>query len=228
MHRTIWKSIFTSLVLTSLFAFSYAAADHHGGDHGKSEAAGEHGDHEHGEGAKAEGHGDGEGGHGFFLLETNPGAAIWNLVIFAALFFVLSTFAWPQILEGLRARESKISDDLANAERSNSEAKALLSEYEAKLSDAHGQVQAMLAEARKDADAAKQQILDQAKAEANRERDRAVSEIESAKGAAVSEIADQSSKIALQLARQVVGRELNEGDHAELIRQSLQNLPSEN
>lgn len=163
-----------------------------------------------------------------FLLKVDPGAALWNLAIFAVVFIVLSKFAWPPILEGLKAREAKIHDDLVGAERSRTEASELLSTYQTQLDEAQAKVQSMLAEARRDAESSKQSILNEAKAEADRQRDRAVAEIESAKTTAVSELANQSSAIALQLARQVVGRELNESDHADLIRSSLDNLPSKN
>ncbi|MEZ6091175.1 MAG: F0F1 ATP synthase subunit B [Pirellulaceae bacterium] len=163
-----------------------------------------------------------------FLLKVDPGAALWNLAIFAVVFLVLAKFVWPPILEGLQARETKIREDLVGAERSREEAAALLSGYQAKLGDAQVEVQAMLADARRDAEQTKQSILADAKAEADRQRDRAIAEIESAKTAAISDLANQSSAIALQLARQVVGRELNENDHADLIRQSLDTLPSNN
>ena len=64
--------------------------------------------------------------------------------------------------------------------------------------------------------------------EAERQRERAVSDIETAKKVAISELAGQTSDMAIQVAKQVVGRELKAEDHAELIRQSLERLPSNN
>ncbi len=167
-------------------------------------------------------------GSSSFLLTVDPGAAFWNLAIFLVVFFILAKFVWPPILAGIQARESKIHDDLADAQNAKLEAESMLSSYQSKLDEAQVRVQEMIAEARKDAESTKQEILDTAKEEANRQRDRAVAEIESAKTAALGEVANQSSALALQLARQVVGREINDSDHAELIRQSLDNLPSNN
>lgn len=163
-----------------------------------------------------------------FLLKVDPGAALWNLAIFTVVFLVLAKFVWPPILDGLQARESKIHDDLTDAERAKATANSMLTEYQTKLDEAQAQVQSMLAEARRDAEQSKQTIVDEAKAEADRQRDRAVAEIQTAKSVAISELAGHSSSIALQLARQVVGRELKESDHAELIRKSLDNMPSNN
>lgn len=180
------------------------------------------------ESGESDAHDDHGSGDQPFLLRVDPGAAIWNLVIFLLVFGVLSKFAWPPILDGLRAREDKIRGDLENAERVRGEAEAVREDYQNKLDDAQTQVQSMLTEARNDAEQTKAKILEEAKAEADRYRDRAVAEIETAKASAVSDMANLSSGIALQLAQQVVGRELNQNDHADLIQKSLENLPSTN
>ena len=86
----------------------------------------------------------------------------------------------------------------------------------------------MLTSARKDAESAGQRIVEDAKAEADRQRERAVNEIDTAKKVAISELAGQTSDMAIQVAKQVVGRELKADDHADLIRKSLERLPSNN
>ena len=182
------------------------------------------------EGEKTE-HKDGEhSDHGKHppLLNIDIGGAIVNLAIFLGVFAILSKFVWPAILDGLRAREDKISGDLEAAERANTEAKQLLADYQAKLDDASSQVQAMLADARKDAEASSQRIVNEAKAEAERQRERAIADIETAKKVALSDLAGQTSDMAMNVAKQVVGRELQADDHADLIRQALDRLPSDN
>ncbi|XZE56825.1 F0F1 ATP synthase subunit B [Planctomycetaceae bacterium SH139] len=162
------------------------------------------------------------------LLSLNPGAAVWNLLIFLLVLTILGVFVWPKVLEGLQAREDKIHSDLDAAKQANETAQASLAEYQQKLSEAQATVQSMLAEARRDAEQVGAKIVAEAKADADRQRERAVSDIEAAKVVAIGELANQTSDLAMSLARQVVGRELNEGDHADLIRQSLDKLPSRN
>jgi F-type H+-transporting ATPase subunit b len=173
---------------------------------------------------------EGDAGHAETpgLLSINPGAAIWNLLIFLLVLFVLGMFVWPPILTGLQAREGKIRADLHGAEQANLQAQATLASYQKQLGDAQSKVQEMLAEARRDAEAVGAKIVEEAKADAERQRARSLADIESAKVAAVTELANQTSDLAMSLARQVVGRELNASDHAELIRQSLERLPSSN
>ncbi|TWU30959.1 F0F1 ATP synthase subunit B [Novipirellula artificiosorum] len=162
------------------------------------------------------------------ILQFDVGSAVVNIGIFLGVLAILSKFVWPPVLNGLKAREDKIHSDLANAERINTEARTMLDQYQTKLDEASGQVQAMLAEARQDAEANSQRILAEAKAEADRNRERAVADIDTAKKVALTELAGQTSNIAMQVAKQVVGRELRPEDHADLVRQSLDRLPSNN
>ncbi|MEM1069620.1 MAG: F0F1 ATP synthase subunit B [Planctomycetota bacterium] len=208
-----------------------ATEEHAEGDH----ADGDHSDGDHADGDHADGdHADGDhagGGHGHDkppLLSIDVGAAVINLAIFLGVFAILGKFVWPVILNGLQAREQKIQGDLQAAEQANQEAKVLLADYQSKLDDAATQVQAMLAEARNDAESNKQKIVEEAKEEAERQRERAVADIETAKKVALSELAGQTSDMAISVAKQVVGRELKPEDHADLIRQALDRLPSNN
>ena len=162
------------------------------------------------------------------LLSVDIGSAICNLVIFLSVLGILSKFVWPVILGGLQAREDKIFDELEKAEKANKEAQKLQSEYQGKLDEAASEVQSILTDARNDATASGQRIVDEAKEEAERQRERAVGEIETAKKVALAELAGQTSDLAIGVAQQVIGRELKPEDHAELIRQSLAQLPSNN
>ncbi len=181
---------------------------------------------EHDEAAAHGGHQDPDGTPP--LLQVDAGSAIVNIAIFIGVFAILSKLAWPVILDGLKAREGKIRSDLESADKANQEAKSILAGYQSKLDEAQAKVQTMLAEARKDGEAAGQKIVDEAKAEAERQRVRAIADIETAKKVAISELAGQTSDLAMLVARKVVGRELKADDHADLIRQSLERLPSNN
>jgi F-type H+-transporting ATPase subunit b len=209
-------------------ACSWAQDAHdNGSETADHDAVEQQADGNHADGNHADGHAA-PAAHTPPLLQFDFGSAVCNLAIFLSVLFVLSKFIWPVILGGLKARESKIHGDLVAAEKANAEARGLLSDYQAKLKDAQAQVQTMLAEARRDAEASGQRIIEQAKAEAQRHSDRAIADIETAKKVALADIAGQTSDMAIHVAKQVVGRELKANDHADLIRQSLERLPSKN
>ena len=205
-------------------------------EHSETEEHGDDHDHAGGDEHAHEGEGHGEAhdddSHGSEhtppLLSFDFGSAVCNLLIFLGVLGILSKFVWPVILGGLQAREDKIFGELQEAEQANQEAKKLLAEYQSKLDDASTQVQSMLSQARQDAEASGQRIVEEAKEEAVRQRERAVAEIETAKKVALSDLAGQTSDLAIGVAQQVLGRELKAEDHADLIRQSLDRLPSNN
>jgi F-type H+-transporting ATPase subunit b len=191
-------------------------SDHSGDtESGESEGAGHDG--EHGDEAELPP-----------ILSVDPGAAVVNLAVFLGVLFILGKFVWPVILGGLKTREDKIASDLESAQKANEDARKLLADYEAKLSEANTEAQSILAEARRDAESNASRIVEEAKADAQRQAERALADIDNAKKVALSEIADQTSGIAMSVAKQVVGRELNPEDHADLIRNALDQLPSKN
>ncbi len=80
----------------------------------------------------------------------------------------------------------------------------------------------------RDADIQKQQILESAQAAAAAEKDRAVREIHAAKNSALQELATKSIDTAVELAGQIVRRQLNPEDHSQLIGDALQQFSHDN
>ena len=129
-------------------------------------------------------------------------------------------------MEGLDAREKRISDDMENAQLANEEAQSQLAAYQEKISGANDEAAAVIADAKNDAITAKEKIMAEAAGEAQRTRDRALADIETAKNAAVRELAESSVDSAVDLAGSIVGRSLNKGDHADLIEKSISQFTS--
>jgi F-type H+-transporting ATPase subunit b len=162
------------------------------------------------------------------VIDWRTDMAFFSAVVFGLLLLVLGATAWKPIMQGLEKRERGIADNIAQAQKSATEATAKLAEYEAKLAAAAEESQRILAEARKDAEAAGQKLIAAAQEEAARGRDRAVADIESAKRAALGDLANQSTVLAMSLAQRVVGREVRAEDHQGLIQDMLSKLPSQN
>jgi F-type H+-transporting ATPase subunit b len=158
-------------------------------------------------------------------LAVDPDLAIWTLVVFALLFLVLRTFAWPQITAALEEREKKIADNIAAAEAQNAEARRILAEHEAKLAAAAGEVRALLEEARRDAEHTKGSIIAEARKAAEGEKERAILEIDRAKDGALHELAVHAANTAIDLAKTVTARELSTERNNELIRDAMAKLP---
>lgn len=161
-------------------------------------------------------------------LTIDPDLAWYTMVVFVLLLLVLTKFAWKPLMKGLEQREKTIANMIDEAKRNNDEAAAKLLAYEQKLAEAATEAHEVVLRARRDAVAAGEKLIEEARAGADRERQRALSDIEAAKNAAVQHIADQSANLAFSLARKLIHKELRPEDHATLIRESLEQFPSEN
>jgi F-type H+-transporting ATPase subunit b len=149
------------------------------------------------------------------------GNALWTLVIFGLVLFVLGKFAWGPILNTLQARETFIRESLETAKRDRDEAEARLREYEERLAQARAEATAIVEEGRRDAVVVKQRIEEDAQLEADKRLERAKREIQIATETATKELYLLSARLATDMAGKMIGRELTPQDHERLIAESL-------
>jgi F-type H+-transporting ATPase subunit b len=144
---------------------------------------------------------------------------IVQLVVFFVLAWVTMTYVWPPIMKALDDRAKKIADGLAAAEKgklelaeANKRVDAQLAEAktanQARMADAEKQAAALIEAAKKEAEAVKARILKEAEAEAEQEAQRARDALRNA-----------VAELAVKGAEQILKREVNAGNHAELLNQ---------
>ena len=145
----------------------------------------------------------------------------WEIVSFGILLWVLYNYAFPPILETLETREQKIRESLEQAERLRVEAERRMQEYEAKLTVASRDAEAVLVQAKERA----QRLLDENEqrllAEAERVKAEAAREIDQERRKAIQEIRNQATDLALLVAEKVVERSLTDADHRRLADEAL-------
>ncbi|MBM4088862.1 MAG: F0F1 ATP synthase subunit B [Planctomycetes bacterium] len=161
-------------------------------------------------------------------LTWDPDLAVFTAIVFLVLLAVLGKFAWRPLIAGLDQRERSIHAMVDEAKRGREEAALRLQLYEQQLAGVAAEAEAMVHQARREASAAGELLLAEARQQADRERQLALADIESAKNTAVREVASQSAHLAFALAGKIVQRELKPEDHAALVRESLEQLPSNN
>jgi len=147
--------------------------------------------------------------------------AIATFVVFALLFALLAKFAWGPISQGLDKREQHIATMIADAERNAKDTQMRLQELEARLAAQAEEARQVLSAARREGEIVKEKLVGEAQAAAQAEKDRALDDIRAAKNAALREIAQKSVNTAVDLAKNLIHREVNAGDHAQLIKDSL-------
>ncbi len=162
------------------------------------------------------------------LLQFDPGAAIWSIIIFLVLLAVLRTFAWKPVLKVLKQREQFIQDSIDSARRERGEADKLLAEYRTQIDHAREEATTIVEEGKRDAGDVARRIQAEARKEGEQMIARARREIQLAKDTAVKELYDRTAELAVQVAGQVVGKTLSADEHRALVAESLERMRSSN
>lgn len=146
---------------------------------------------------------------------------IWSIVISLAnlliIFLILKKLLFKPVkktLEVRRAQVDKIYDDANAAKESAEESKTL---YEEKLSEVKEEAEEILSDARERADRMSGEIIESANEKAEARVKRAEEEIAQEKKKAMTELKNDVSTLSIDLAERIIGREIDERDHAELI-----------
>lgn len=140
-----------------------------------------------------------------------------SIGVFLLLLVVLAKTAWKPILEGLQKREETIKKALDDAEAAHQKAKALITEYEGKIDQAREEAQSIFDEARRDAEDIRGQIEAEAKVRADETIERASREIDQHMTKAWDGLVRDAASIATQAAGKIIGAQLDEQGHANLV-----------
>jgi F-type H+-transporting ATPase subunit b len=159
-------------------------------------------------------------------LKPEPTLAVWTLVVFVGLMFVLGRFAWKPLLHALHERERHLEHVLTESERARNESESLLAEHRKQMARAAEEVRAILDQARHDAAQTADQIVKQAQGEAEAQRQRAQRDIAQARDQALAEIWEKSAGLAVSVAGRVLARQLSDDDHRRLLEAAIQELPA--
>lgn len=147
------------------------------------------------------------GGSGPFSV--NPGLILWTWVVFLVfLFFFRKTF-WVTIVSRAEEREKTIAGQLAEAERMNTEAKALLAEQQKASAEARGAAQSLLAEARAAAEKERAHGVEKGRQEQEALLERARRDIAAERDKALVELRREAVDLALGAAAKVIGQRLD-------------------
>jgi F-type H+-transporting ATPase subunit b len=160
------------------------------------------------------------------ILEPQPSLAIWTVVVFLGLLFVLGKFAWKPLLAALHQREEHLEHVLLDTEKARNESERLLAEHRRQMAEAEERARALLEEARNQARVSAEEIVQKARQEAEAEQQRARHEIESARDQALSEIWSKTADLAVSVAGKVLSRNLSDDDHRRMVETALSELPA--
>jgi F-type H+-transporting ATPase subunit b len=175
-------------------------------------------------GAEAAAHDEGGGAEN--PIAPQPSLAIWTVVVFLGLLFVLGRFAWKPLLAALHQREEHLEHVLLETERARNESEQLLAEHRRRMGEAEEQVRALLEEGRRNARANFDEMTRKAQAEAEAARQRAERDIATARDQALAEIRTKAADLAVSVAGKVLARSLSDDDRRRLTDAAIAELPA--
>jgi F-type H+-transporting ATPase subunit b len=158
-------------------------------------------------------------------LKVQPTLALWSLLVFVGLFFILGKYAWKPLLEALHRREQHLEHVLLETERARNDSEGLLAEHRRLMAKAAEDVRNILEKGRHEAQAAADLIVKQAQGEAEAQRERASRDIASARDQALAEIWEKTADIAVSVAGRVLEKKLTGDDHRRLLEHAIESLP---
>ena len=169
----------------------------------------------------------GHGGHeeeSGGVMKYSIDLAIWTVVVFLVLLFILRKFAWGPMLEGLQKREDNIRSSLEDAQRARDEAQKIREQLQAEMNQAAEKVRDMLDAARRDAERSTNDLIAKTRAEIQTERERLHREIDLARDQALQQIWTQAAQLATLVSAKAIRRQLNVDDHRRLVDDAIGEL----
>jgi F-type H+-transporting ATPase subunit b len=156
------------------------------------------------------------------LIQPGLGLVFWMTVTFSLVLFILTKFAWKPILKALKEREETIETALNSAQKAREEIQKSQAENQRILDEARLERDKVL----KDAQVTAHNIINEAKekahAEGAKELENARFSIQNEKAAALTEIKNLVGILSVQIAEQMVKKELkDDSSNQTLIQQYL-------
>ena len=159
------------------------------------------------------------------LLKVEPGLAIWTLITFSTVLFILSRFAWPAITEAMEKRETTIKESIERAENAIAEAKKIQSDNEAARREAEQEAQRILREARDSAERLREEELEKTKTKIQSMQEAAQAEIERDTQSALEKLRSEVTTLAIQAAGKILQEDMNGDRQRKLVDKFIDGLP---
>jgi F-type H+-transporting ATPase subunit b len=158
------------------------------------------------------------------LIEVRLGLMVWTIVCFGITFFVLRRFAFGPIQKIIDERRQRIRSSIEEAEKARTEARRLLEEHRALISQARGQAEQILSEARKVGESMARRVKEETEADRQRRLEETKRQIEAETQRALEQIRTEVAELTLIATTKVTGKVLEDADHKRLIDEAIRDL----
>jgi F-type H+-transporting ATPase subunit b len=161
---------------------------------------------------------------GSFLVQPGIGLMVWTLIVFVGAMLLLRKLAFPRIAEALDKRQRAIEESIDVAERTKTEAEALLNEYRERLKEARVQAEEIVTRARQAGEATERDSTEAARAKREELMAQARRDIEAETRRAIQEIRNEVANLTVMATEKVTRKTLTEEDQQRLVKEALDEL----
>jgi F-type H+-transporting ATPase subunit b len=154
-----------------------------------------------------------------FLLPNDT--FIVELVAVVVILFLMTKYILPPLNKAMEARQEKIRASLEAADAAKAEAAAAGDERQALLTAARDQAREIVAAAQATSDQVRAESVGRGQAEYDRIIANANAEVDTARQRAIDEASARIGEVVFELVNQIVGREVDERSHQDLVREAV-------
>ena len=148
------------------------------------------------------------------------------LISIILLLFIVKYFAWDKIEAMLEARRQKISKDLDEAEKKRKAAEEIQANAKEIIHNAEAKGQEILNTTREAASKMQDEMIKEGRDVVSRMKLDGQREVDSMKQRALAQMQDQIVDLSVQLASQILNKELTEQTHQDVIESFIEGLES--
>jgi F-type H+-transporting ATPase subunit b len=171
---------------------------------------------------------EGGGGGPAELLLPHTYELVWGFLGFAILMAVMVKKAFPTLNATLEKRQQAIQGRLEDAESDRQEAERLRRQYAEQLASAREEASRIIEDTRAQAEALRRDLVKRAEEEARQIIERAQADQRAERNRLIQDLRGQVADLSLEIARRIVGSELDGRRHDELVDQYIAELSSLN
>ena len=158
------------------------------------------------------------------LFKIEPGLAIWTWITFGILFYLLSRFAFPALIRGIRQREESIARSVDNAAQIEKRLAEIEEERTQTLSRSRAEADEILRRTRAEAEEVRRRLLERAEREAQETLEQARKRIEEERASTLASLRRELADFAVEASEKVIGRSFTAQQDREWARELAESL----
>lgn len=158
------------------------------------------------------------------FISIAPWTIIFQILNLLLLMVLFKKYLFKPVTEILEKRQAEIEGHYQEAQQAETDAKAMKADYESKMAGARQEADRVIKTATESANAMSASIVEDARTQTDQLKRRAQTEIDLERRRAFDEVKGELSGIALDIASQVIEREVNEKDHEAFINEFIKNV----